>query len=302
MSQLPLHPELANLYERYMATYRQWEAQQLTTDQAQDAIAHLATFDATGAMWGMNMHGQFVRAWPGTQPEVADPTQFAPPTLPLDPGGYLIEAPVGIGPSPKKLRMRQLKASSAAGAGAAARGVGAIFARLNITPQFAVVAISVALFLAFILITRDTPDTTPDIPTSAITTPADRQEDSTTGDSEGDSEGDSAGSVTLETSDVKDLLTLAASGQRDLIDTVVRQPFDGAAYKIEAARMAGWRIVGLELRVTSIIEDGDEHIADLELVDPDTDETLATGSVRITRNTDTDGWMLDSWPQITIDR
>jgi hypothetical protein len=293
MSQLPLHPELANLYERYMATYRQWEAQQLTTDQAQDAIAHLATFDATGAMWGMNMHGQFVRAWPGAQPEVVDPTQFAPPTLPLDPGGYLLEAPVGIGPSPKQLRIRQLKASSAAGAGAAARGLGALFARLNITPQFAVVAVSVALFLAFILITRDTPDTAPDIPTAPIAAPADRQDSGTDGGGEGDS-------GTLDVPVVTGLLERASSGQRDLIDAAVAQPFDGSDYKIEAARLAGWRIVGLELRVVSVTADGDDHIADLELVDPDSDETLAYGSVRIVGDADT--WMLDSWPQLRTER
>jgi hypothetical protein len=296
MSQLPLHPELANLYERYMATYRQWEAQQLTTDQAQDAIAHLATFDATGAMWGMNMHGQFVRAWPGAQPEVADPTQFAPPTLPLDPGGYLLEAPVGIGPSPKQLKLRRLKATGAAGAGAAARGLSGVFARLNITPQFAVVAVSVALFLAFVLITRDAPDTTSDIPTGAIGVPAER--DRTTDPDAVEDDTDPDGTPTV--SAISDLLTLASSGQTELIDTAIAEAFDGSTYKLEAARLAGWRLVGLELRVIGIIADADDHIADLELVDPDAEEILATGSVRILR--DGDRWQLSSWPQLRIDR
>lgn len=81
-----LHPELAQLERRYDELVDRVEAHELSLEDARAALEALVVIDGDGSHWGLTEDGDFYRSRPGESRQVADPTKFVPPRLPLRPG------------------------------------------------------------------------------------------------------------------------------------------------------------------------------------------------------------------------
>jgi hypothetical protein len=77
VSEQGVHPDLENLLDRYDKICEDYQANDISREQAATAISHLTTTDANGHLWGLDTGGNWVR-WtaPGVNGEVMDPSQY----------------------------------------------------------------------------------------------------------------------------------------------------------------------------------------------------------------------------------
>ena len=73
-----IHPDLVRLRAQYERIVADYTAGNLDDESAKAALLSMRVFDASGAAWGINLDGMYVRQRsPQEQPEVVPPTLFA---------------------------------------------------------------------------------------------------------------------------------------------------------------------------------------------------------------------------------
>lgn len=74
---MDIHPDLAKLRQEYERITSDFEHGHLQEDDARSAIGSLIVFDDTGAAWGIDLYGRFVRqASPGSEAVPASPHSY----------------------------------------------------------------------------------------------------------------------------------------------------------------------------------------------------------------------------------
>jgi hypothetical protein len=80
---LSLHPELARLEQQYFTLAEDLRLGHVTESDALQIMGNLSAVDGEGAVWSIDPYsGDFVRGFPGSAPQPADPGLFVPAQLP----------------------------------------------------------------------------------------------------------------------------------------------------------------------------------------------------------------------------
>lgn len=80
---MSLHPELARLEQQYFTLAEDLRLGHVTEADALQIMGNLSAVDGEGAVWSIDPYsGDFVRGFPGLQPQPADPGLFVPAQLP----------------------------------------------------------------------------------------------------------------------------------------------------------------------------------------------------------------------------
>jgi hypothetical protein len=78
-----LHPDLSRLQERYNEVLDQYEAGNISYDDALATVQAMSVVDGSGFIWIIDsVSGSFLRAVPGEAPVETDPSEFAPARIP----------------------------------------------------------------------------------------------------------------------------------------------------------------------------------------------------------------------------
>lgn len=246
-----MHPELQLLEQRYLELVAAVQAGHMSEADALATMAQVTAVDGEGALWSIDPYsGQFVRALPGTPPQPANPSLFAPAQLPPPPSDFAANPSMSAWGTPPSLQAAPADAparKAAASAGAAASGLAATVSRHKRTLILALVVVA-AVVIMFMARSGggDTPveplpEATPSasVAPTASPTAAPTTEPSPTATAE-------AANVPSK-KQAKQITAMLASGSQSVIAPLLATSPDQPAYLMSIAAISGANSLGFRV-------------------------------------------------------